>query len=119
MNLPSGPSQAPKRARRRGYALSLAIVGLLTAAVSNLDRARELWLVVFPKPAETGPPPPATDFFHSDGSIVPIGWPRRNYESHRVAGAGYKHHRPPKSLRNDLNNRPGKVAAFCGTPWNC
>ena len=26
------------------------------------------------------------------------------------------HHGPPKSLRNDLNKRPGKVAAFSGKP---
>src|SRR5205823_7595473 len=28
-------------------------------------------------------------------------------------------HLPPKSLRNDLNTRPGKVAAFSGKPGTC
>src|SRR5947199_10822000 len=28
-------------------------------------------------------------------------------------------HRPPKSLRNDLNKRPGKVPAFWGIPGAC
>ena len=37
----------------------------------------------------------------------------------QVNYAGYNDYRPPKSFRNDLNNRPGKVAAFCGRPWNC
>jgi hypothetical protein len=38
-----------------------------------------------------------------------------NGESQRSERA----YRPPKSFRNELNNLPGKVAAFCGRPWNC
>ena len=63
---------------RRNYALATAIVGLLTAAVTNLDRAKELWQTVFPKPIVAGPAPPATieawthDASHNEGQLVNI-----------------------------------------------
>ncbi|PYI94076.1 MAG: hypothetical protein DME97_04185 [Verrucomicrobia bacterium] len=60
------------------YGLALAIVGLLTAIVTNLDRAKELWQTIHPSPIVSGPPPPATnavwthDTSHDENQLVNI-----------------------------------------------
>jgi hypothetical protein len=71
----------------RNRQLVLPIVTLLTAVVTNLDRAKELWQVVFP------PPPPQVS-----GTWV------------------HKSSRNPQDLANTLNLSkvdPTKVAANC------